>query len=100
MIAGGSGGGYLASTEVFNLESKTRIPGGVLQSAREVHLVTVGSGSQLRILAFGGVTVEEWMEESQETDTWREAGRLQENRYSRLMGAVAVPEGLVCKKEN
>ena len=98
MIAGGSGGGeWLASTEVFNLESKTRIPGGALQRAREVHLVSVGSGSQLRILAFGYVTVEEWMEE---TDTWREAGRLQENRESFEMGAVAVPEGLVCKKEN
>ena len=99
MIAGGQGaGGFLASTEVFNLESKTRIPGGSLQTARAVHLVTVGSGSQLRILAFGdGYLVEEWMEE---TDTWREEGRLQENRGSRYMGAVAVPEGLVCKKEN
>ena len=96
MIAGGWGGGSLASTEVFNLESKTRIPGGALQLARWVHLVTVGSGSQLRILAFGYSLVEEWMEE---TDTWREAGRLQENRGSRYMGSVAVPEGLVCKKE-
>ena len=87
----------MASTEVFNLESKTRIPGGVLQSARGVHLVSVGSGSQLRILAFGADTVEEWMEE---TETWRQAGRLQENRGSEHMGAVAVPEGLVCKKEN
>jgi len=98
VIAGGdSKDDWLASTELFNLESKTRIPGGVLQSARAVHLVTVGSGSQLRILAFGYSRVEEWMEE---TDTWREAGRLQEYRYSEYMGAVAVPEGLVCKKEN
>ena len=99
MIAGGAVGyGFLASTELFNLESKTIIPGGSLQSARPIHLVTVGSGSQLRILAFGeGYLVEEWMEE---TDTWREAGRLQENRVSFWMGAVAVPEGLVCKKEN
>ena len=98
MIAGGAGGEYLASTEVYNLESKTRIPGGVLQSARGVHLVTVGSGSQLRILAFGSPgLVEEWMEE---TDSWREAGRLQKYRVSQFMGAVAVPEGLVCKNEN
>ena len=52
VIAGGDNSDdYLASTELFNLESKTRIPGGVLQSARTVHLVTVGPGSQLRILA-------------------------------------------------
>ena len=105
VIAGGRGrgdgwmnGDLLASTELFNLESKTKIPGGSLQSARAVHLVTVGSGSQLRILAFGdGDLVEEWMEE---TDTWREEGRLQENRYSQGLGAVAVPEGLVCKNES
>ena len=90
-------GGYLTSTELFNLESKTRLLGGVLQSARGVTLVSVETGSQLRILAFGNDLVEEWMEE---TDTWREAGRLQESRNSPDMGAVAVPEGLVCKKEN
>ena len=94
MIAGGLNG---ASTELFNLETKTIIPGGSLQSARAAHLVTVGSGSQLRILAFGNNIVEEWMEE---TDTWREAGRLEKSRDSSATGAVAVPEGLVCKNEN
>ena len=99
MVAGGyNGGDWLASTEVFNLETKTRITGGSLESPKNADLVTVGPASQLRILAFGGNLVEEWMEE---TDTWREAGRLQENRNSYRMGAVAVPEGLlVCKKEN
>ena len=97
VVAGGWAGGNLASTELFNLESKTIIPGGALQSARAVYLVSVGSGSQLRILAFGYDLVEEWMEE---TDTLREAGRLKESRYVFLMGAVAVPEGLVCKNEN
>ena len=95
MVAGGWG---LASTEVFNLESKTRITGGALQSARPVHLIAVGPGSQLRILAFGKDLVEEWQEETQ---TWKEAGRLEENRDSRAgAGAVVVPDGLVCKKEN
>ena len=97
MVAGGIGGRYLASTEVFNLESKTMLAGGALQSARYVTLVSVETGSQLRILAFGNDLVEEWMEE---TDTWREAGSLEKSRESYSMGAVAVPEGLVCKKEN
>ena len=95
VVAGGDGGE--ASTELFNLDTKTRIPGGALQSARTVDLVTVGSGSQLRLLAFGNNLVEEWQEE---TSTWREAGRLEESRNSLYMGAVAVTEGLVCKKEN
>ena len=95
VVAGGAEGG--ASTELFNLETKARIPGGALQSARRVNLVLVGSGSQLRLLAFGERLVEEWQEE---TSTWREAGRLEESRDSRYMGAVAVTEGLVCKKEN
>ena len=93
MIAGGYNG-YLTSTEVFNLESKTIISGGDLQSAREVTLVTVGSGSQLRTLAFGMALVEEWMEDM---SAWREAGRLQKRRGSGSMGAVAVPEVLVCQ---
>ena len=59
--------------------------------------MTVGSGSQLRILAFGGSQVEEWQ---QETGTWREEGRLAESRNSGDMGAVAVPEGLVCNNKN
>ena len=93
VVAGGAGGG--ASTELFNLVTKARIPGGALQSARYVKLVSVGSGSLLRILAFGNDLVEEWQEE---TATWKEAGRLEESRGSAYMGAVVVTEGLVCKK--
>ena len=101
VIAGGYNRirGYLASTELYNLKTNERIPGGPLQMARGVHLVTVGSGSQLRILAFGQDLVEEWQEESK---TWEEKGRLEKSlrkRRSTYMGAVAVPEGLVCKKE-
>ena len=100
VIAGGEGSGYqvLASTEVYNLETKTRLHyGGDLTKARYIHLVAVGSGSQVRILAFGKDLVEEWQEESK---TWEEKGRLEKSRRSYNMGAVAVPEGLVCKKEN
>ena len=99
MISGGWGGvAWLASTELWDLVTKARIPGGDLQWARGVQLVTLGRGSQLRILAFGdNDLVEEWQ---QGTGTWREEGRLAENRESFYMGAVAVPEGLVCKAEN
>ena len=97
MIAGGWGGVDLASTELWDLVTKARIPGGDLQSARTVHLVTVGSGSQLRLLAFGDDLVEEWQ---QETGTWREEGRLADSRESWNMGAGAVPESWDCKAEN
>ena len=97
VIAGGRDGEYLASTELYDLDRKTRNPGGTLQLARYLHLVTVGPSSHLRILAFGDDLVEEWQEES---GTWKEAGRLEESRKSYTNGAVAVPKGLVCKKEN
>ena len=96
-MAGGHGRGFLASTELWDLVSKARIPGGDLQSPRWVSLVTLGSGSQLRLLAFGNALVEEWQ---QGTGTWKEEGRLAENRDSSQMGAVAVPEDLVCNNKN
>ena len=96
MIAGGKGSGYLASTELYNLKTKTRLEnGGDLTKARYIRLVAVGPASQLRILAFGSDLVEEWQEESK---TWKEAGRLEKSRQSYVMGAVAVSE--VCEKEN
>ena len=93
VVAGGHG---VITTEIINLETKAMIPGGPLWS-QATHLVTVGSGYQLRIQAFGGALVQEWDEE---TLAWREAGRLEESRTSQNMGVVAVPEGLVCKKQN
>ena len=97
VIAGGRGrggpGGSLSSTELINLETKVLTRGGDLKSARYATIVRAVRGGKTSLYVIGRDLVEEWREE---TGDWLEVGRLQENRDSYRMGAVAVPAGLLC----
>ena len=90
VIAGGWAGD---STELIDLKTKVRTTGGVLKSARFATIVSAVRRGKTSLYIIGGDLVEEWREE---TGDWLEVGRLQENRNSTKMGAVALPAGLLC----
>ena len=94
VIAGGEGGGgQLSSTELIDLETKVPTRGGNLKSARWATIVRAVKGGKTGLYVIGGDLVEEWREG---TGDWVEVARLQERRHSYVMGAVAVPAGLLC----
>jgi len=100
IIAGGSYGGSLRSTEVLDLDSREITAGGDMATPRSYfHLATIRSGGQEKVFAVAGLdasgnklnSVEEWVEES---STWKAADNIAQKRDE--FGAVTVPRKLVC----
>jgi hypothetical protein len=100
IIAGGSYGGSLRSTEVLDLDSREITAGGDMATPRSYfHLATIRSGGQEKVFAVAGLdalgnklnSVEEWVEES---STWKAATSLTSTRA--YHGVTLVPKHLVC----
>jgi len=98
IIAGGSHGEDLRSTEVLDLDSREITAGGDMASPRNYfHLATIRTGGLETVFAVGDDwgnqlnSVEEWVEES---STWKAADNIAQKR--RFFGVVEVPRTLVC----
>merc|ERR1712083_492371 len=107
IVAGGKGGGYLQSTEVLDITTRTISTGGDMASPRSYfNLATISRGGGDTTFALAGRSVsytlytssseqlnsvEEWEEES---STWKAASNLDTARY--LFGVVTIPKKIIC----
>ena len=100
IITGGSKKGFLKTTEVVDIASRTSSTGGDMAIPRTYfELATISGERRLTTFALGGRTssdetvdtVEEWEEE---TSTWKAFGRLSKAR--RNFGVVAVQKEVIC----
>merc|ERR1739841_124797 len=100
IIAGGSNGGSLSSTEVLDLTTRRITSGGEMASPRHYFLVgTIRSRDQEQLFAIVGYdsgsgrlnTVEEWVESS---SSWKLAANLVGKRNN--FALVTAPRHLVC----
>jgi hypothetical protein len=100
VIAGGFGSGYLRSTEVLNLTTRTIVYAGDMNSARAgFHMATITMNGQETLLAFGGHSgpsaqnsVEQF---NTNNNTWTLApAGMEEARF--YFSTVIVPGEVVC----
>ena len=101
IIAGGSDGTILQTTEILDLTSRTISKGGNLVTPRRFfHMITIDNNGDSTTLALGGrdddynelKSIEKW---NPETETWSEVEeQLEEKRFG--FGLVAAPKNLVC----
>jgi hypothetical protein len=105
VVAGGSGGGYLKTTEIINLSTRTVTLGPKMLEARSYfQLAVLPAPGGARVVALGGRaratshqrldTVEEWVPGPGGASVWRQLAPLEEGRSD--YGAVVLPADLVC----
>ena len=101
IIAGGSNGDTLQTTEILDLTSRTISKGENLVTPRRwFHMITIDNNGDSTMLALGGYkdddnslkSIEKW---NPETETWSEVeDQLEEKRL--YFGMVAASKNLVC----
>lgn len=99
ILAGGYNGGYLRSTEVLDITTRTISAGGDMASARGYFsLATISSEGGQKLFALAGIdspnnlnTVEEWVEES---STWKAAESL--TRARGYFGVLKLQKDFIC----
>ena len=98
------GAGGVVATDIINLESKLRTPGGDFQASSGVKLASAGRASNMILYAFGQTrSYNEWggvlryglvWKWHEDTSSWSEERRMETSVT--YMSAVAVPTGLMC----